>query len=133
MSVRRVVGYYDSRRRWLAGDPLPELNRTAVEELAFLIPREEEVIHTFEEMAAVLEPRGVVCTLIEGGDLRNDTDYEALAHPDTICWNMTDGFSPSVRPTFLRSAPCMVGDTSEILPHCNWPYKTNIFSTRCAG
>jgi D-alanine-D-alanine ligase-like ATP-grasp enzyme len=94
MPVRRVVGYYDSRRRWLASNPLPEFDRTAVEELAFLIPREEEVHRTFEEISAVLEPRGISCALVEGGDIQKIANDSSLAYPDTIYWNMTDGFFP---------------------------------------
>ena len=94
MSVRRVVGYYDSRQKWLAGNPMPELDRTAVEELAFLIPREEEVFRTHEEMTAALAPRGVECALIEAGDIQRMVDDASLADPGTICWNMTDGFFP---------------------------------------
>lgn len=94
MSARRVVGYYDSRRRWLASNPLPELDRTAVEELAFLIPRDEEVHRTFEEISTTLAPRGISCALIEGGDIRKIAHDSFLANPDTICWNMTDGFFP---------------------------------------
>ncbi|MDB5580854.1 MAG: D-alanine:D-lactate ligase-like protein [Bradyrhizobium sp.] len=94
MSVRRVVGYYDSRQKWLADNPLPELDRAAVEELAFLIPREEEVFRTHEEMTAALAPRGIECALIEAGDIQRMAGDASLADPGTICWNMTDGFFP---------------------------------------
>lgn len=94
MSARRVVGYYDSRRRWLDSNPLPELDRTAVEELAFLIPRDEEVHRTFEEISTALAPRGISCALVEGGDIHKIANDSSLANPNTICWNMTDGFFP---------------------------------------
>jgi D-alanine-D-alanine ligase-like ATP-grasp enzyme len=94
MSVRRVVGYYDSRRTWLASNPLPELDRVAVEELAFLIPLEAEVHRTFADVAAALEPRGISCTLVEGAEIRDVVPAESHAASDTIYWNMTDGFYP---------------------------------------
>jgi D-alanine-D-alanine ligase-like ATP-grasp enzyme len=94
MPVRKVVGYYDSRQRWLASNPLPELSRTAVEELAYLIPNEDEVFRTHAEMRSALAPHGIDCTLIEAGDIRRIAEDPSLADPGTIAWNMTDGFFP---------------------------------------
>lgn len=108
MPVRKVVGYYDSREKWLAGNRLPELDRTAVEELAFLIPREEEVLRTHAEMKAALAPRGIDCALIEAGDIHAMAGEATLDDPDTICWNMTDGFFP-VTASYFPAVCAMFG------------------------
>jgi D-alanine-D-alanine ligase-like ATP-grasp enzyme len=90
----RVLGYYDSRARWLQSTRLPELDRIAVEELAYLIPPEEEVLKTFAELRESLEPRSIACALVEAGSIDFLARQSREIGGGTVCWNMTDGFFP---------------------------------------
>jgi D-alanine-D-alanine ligase-like ATP-grasp enzyme len=94
MTLHRVVGYYDSRARWLQSSPLPEFHLSAIEELAFLIPREGEVLNTFGEMKAVLAEHSIESELIEAGEHGSLARYLAKTNGETVFWNMTDGFYP---------------------------------------
>jgi D-alanine-D-alanine ligase-like ATP-grasp enzyme len=91
---RELVCYYDSRERWLErnGDRLKQ--NPAIVELSYLLPKDVEVLRTFEEVAATLAESSDQSRLIEAGDV--EALCTALRTPPqiTVFWNMTDGFRP---------------------------------------
>lgn len=94
MSFQQLVCYYDSRTRWLDHSRLPELTPSAIRELAYLIPRDEEVLATFQEVAEFLSHHRISCQLVEANDNKALAKLCARAAVCSIFWNMTDGFYP---------------------------------------
>jgi len=102
----QLICYYDSRGQWLDRASVSGLDRTAISELAYLLPSEEQVLTTFDEISAALASFDVEARLIEANDFGGISSAIEGTGSDSIFLNMTDGFYP-VTASYLPALAAM--------------------------